>query len=72
MASFMGMILGIFLAFLVAVIVDLVLAFPVMFAWDASMPAIFKLPEITYWQAFSLLIVTSLLLKSGSTSNSCK
>ena len=33
--------------------------------WNALMPAIFKLPEIGFWQAIGLLILAQLLFKGG-------
>jgi membrane protein implicated in regulation of membrane protease activity len=35
-----------------------------MVAWNIAMPTILKLPRITYWQAFSFLLVVSILSNS--------
>jgi hypothetical protein len=70
MVSFLAAILAIAIAFFVMIVVDLVLAVPLMFAWDGVMPHVFHLPTISYWQAFAMLIVAGLLVKSTSSSTS--
>lgn len=52
-----------FVIVLVSVIFDLIYAFPLMWTWNYTMPKIFKLPVISYWEAFSLLILAGLLWK---------
>ena len=49
---------------------DLLLAFPLLYAWNYVIPELFKLPSISYWQAFALLIVATLLVKGSSSSSS--
>lgn len=39
-----------------------------MWLWNALMPAIFKLPEIGFWQAVGILILSQILFKSGHAS----
>lgn len=51
---------------LLALLVSLLFALPVMWCWDVVMPALFKLPEITYWQAWLLLILCNFLFKPSS------
>lgn len=41
----------------------------VMFAWNYTMPFLFELPVIGYWQAFWLYILSGLLIKSTQTNN---
>ena len=36
-----------------------------MWLWNALMPAIFKLPEIGFWQAIGLLVLAQILFKGG-------
>jgi hypothetical protein len=36
-----------------------------MWLWNALMPAIFRLPEIGFWQAVGLLILSQILFKGG-------
>lgn len=37
--------------------VEAIFAFPVMWAWDCVVPVITKLPELGYWQVFSLMFL---------------
>jgi hypothetical protein len=46
------------------VIVSFVLSLPVMLLWDAVVPTIFNLPEITWLQAWGLSLLCGLLFKS--------
>lgn len=51
-------------AVVLVVVVSFVLSLPVMLLWDAVVPAIFKLPEITWMQAWGLSLLCGLLFKS--------
>lgn len=66
--SFGGFFLFVFLAF--------ILGFFIMLLWNWLMPTLFSLPEITYWQAWGLFILSKLLFGTGrhhkSHSNSSK
>jgi len=42
-----------------------VISFVVMLLWNAVIPDVFKLPEISYRQAFLLLILSRLLFGTG-------
>jgi len=33
--------------------------------WNITMPQVFNLNTVTFWQAFRLLLISSLLFKSG-------
>ena len=48
-----------------AVFFGLLVAWPLMWAWNYVMPVVFSLPVVTYWQAFSLYVVSVLLIKAG-------
>lgn len=48
----------------VATGLSLLLAFPITWLWNSLMPAIFDLPVITFWQAFGLNLLSSLLIRS--------
>ena len=52
-----GIVLGVGLAFL--------LGFVVQALWNWLLPGIFGFPEITYWQAWGLLILAHILLGGG-------
>jgi len=53
----------------VSFIVSLAMAFPVMLLWNWLMPVIFGLTSIGYWQAFGLMILSTLLFKSSVSSS---
>jgi hypothetical protein len=42
---------------------------PLMILWDWLMPALFGLPEITFWQACGLQLLATILFKSTSVTN---
>lgn len=48
-------------ALIVAVGLDFLLAIPTMYLWNWLMPKIFNLTTITYWQAWGLSLLASLL-----------
>ncbi len=54
---------------LLAVGVSLVFALPVYFLWNALMPDIFGLIEITFWQAFGLMVLSGMLFKDDTISS---
>lgn len=45
----------------------LLFALPTWILWNWLMPAIFKLPEISIFQAFGLLLLSGFLFKPSST-----
>jgi hypothetical protein len=47
----------------IAAIAALVLGFVVMALWNALIPEIFKGPEIGFWQAIGLLLLSHILLR---------
>ena len=48
------------------IIVAIVFAFPVMWLWNWLMPPIFGLPGIGFLQALGLMVLSGLLIRSGS------
>lgn len=46
------------------VIYSAIVSLPVMLLWDWIMPTLFDLPEITWLQAWGLLMLCGLLFKS--------
>ena len=52
---------------ILASILSLLIAIPVMILWNWLMPVIFGLTEITVFQAFGLSILSAFLFKSRST-----
>ena len=57
---------AIIFALLVAFIVDLIFAAPLMLLWNALIPTIFGLGKITFWQAFGLEILVGILFNPTS------
>lgn len=45
-------------------------ALPVMWLWNFVIPEVFKLPMLNFYQAWALLLLTSLLVKSSGGSSS--
>ena len=65
-----GAKIGIVVGIAVAVLCLLALCGAVtMWLWNALMPVIFKLPEIGFWQAVGVLILSHILFKGGFTSH---
>jgi hypothetical protein len=56
------------LAFIVGFIIAFTAIFtvPVWLLWNWLMPTIFGLPQIGFWQALGVLILSSILFKSTS------
>lgn len=52
-----GIVIGAVMAF--------VFGWLVMLLWNWLMPVIFSLPQITFWQAWGLVVLTHLLFKAG-------
>jgi hypothetical protein len=50
-------------------IVAVLLGYPLMLLWNWLMPVIFNLPEISFWQAIGLNILSSILFKSSNIKN---
>jgi len=48
-------------------IVIVILGYPLMLLWNWLMPIIFGLPEITFWQAIGLNVLSTILFKSTTT-----
>jgi hypothetical protein len=72
----LGLLIGIgaiFAVFALALIVGLIVAWPILLIWNYLMPDIFGLVEISYWQAFWIYFLANLLTKgSGYSSTSSR
>lgn len=49
------------------VLIALVMSLPTMWLWNWLMPVIFKLPEITFWQALGLNVLSGIFFKNSTT-----
>ena len=66
------MLVGIFAIIGVVVFVagfGIVLAFPIKWCWNYTMPMLFELPVITWGQAWCLNFLAGCLIKSTQTNN---
>lgn len=60
---------GALMLFLGFSVIAIVAALPLMLLWNWLMPVLFGLVKITFWQAFGLLFLSSILFKSTNPSN---
>ncbi len=66
-------ILGIVILFVITIFFfALLLAGPTYYLWNWLMPIIFKLPEITFWQALGLNFLSGIFFKKGSSTTTKK
>jgi succinate dehydrogenase hydrophobic anchor subunit len=49
---------------LILILIPLVVAL-FQWLWNITMPQVFNLNTVTFWQAFRLLLISSLLFRSG-------
>lgn len=56
--------------FVVAFLLGMVMAWPVMWIWNYMMPDLFGMPELTYWQAFWGSFMAKLIFPNNSVSTS--
>ena len=57
------------MAFLLIPLVMAIVIAIFQWLWNITLPDVFGLKQITYWQAFRLLILASLLFGAGNASN---
>lgn len=50
-------------ALVVIIIFSLLIAFPIKWLWNGVMPDVFGLPEITFWKAYGMYLLSHLLLR---------
>ena len=48
------------------VVIAALLGYPLMWLWNWLMPILFKLPQITFWQAVGLNALSGILFKSSA------
>lgn len=59
--------LGAFVALIVlAFLISLIAAWPVMILWNWLIPTLFGLSSITFWQSWGLLMLCGFLFKSSN------
>lgn len=67
---FFAIILAIAVALIAYAALGLILAPFIVMLWNACMPEIFGLPEIDYWTAYSLYLLSVFLFGRSSSSSS--
>jgi membrane protein required for beta-lactamase induction len=72
MDTIMNVLSAISLAFLIAVVLALLIGGPLWLLWNWLMPLIFGLPQITFWQAVGLNMLSSILFKTNINTNKNK
>ena len=71
MGDFLGAIVVILVAVIVICVVGLLLAFPTMLLWNGALvPAVTFAKPITWLQAWGLMILSGLMIKSTTSNNS--
>ncbi len=56
----------VFIGVCVNIMIGLLYAYPVMLAWNFTMPLVFELPVINYWLAFGFFMLSDMLLKKST------
>jgi hypothetical protein len=69
MNTILNVLTTISFTFLIAVVLALLIGGPLWLLWNWLMPLIFGLPQITFWQAVGLNILSSILFKNSITTN---
>lgn len=49
------------------ILLVMICGYPLMWLWNWLMPTIFNLPQITFWQAVGLNLLSSILFKTNIT-----
>lgn len=52
------------LTVIIIAIIGLIVAIPVYYLWNWIMPQVFAISAITYWQAWGIYLLASILFKS--------
>jgi hypothetical protein len=53
----------------IVVLISLFMAWPVMLLWNWLIPSIFGLKFLSFWEAWGIMFLSSLLFKSSSSSS---
>ena len=59
----------VFYVIILAALLGIFISFPIEWCWNATMPYLFKLHEITWWQAWCLSFLSHCFIKSNLTTN---
>jgi hypothetical protein len=47
----------------ILILVVMIMGYPLMLLWNWVMPSIFNLPQISFWQAVGLNLLSAILIK---------
>lgn len=70
MEPFSKLVFGVLMVVAVAGLVAVVLGWPTMLLWNSTVPEVFGLSALTFWQAVRLNVLCALLFKSSGSSSS--
>jgi hypothetical protein len=70
MENIISWAIGAIIISLISAALGLLVAFPVMWLWNAFFPAVFGFKAITWTQALCLYVLCSILIKSHGSSSS--
>lgn len=65
----MKVLLGFLGVLIMAMILAILMALPVMWLWNYLMPELFGLATIHFWQALAMSMLSSILFKGSSSSS---
>lgn len=70
MDSLISVLASVVIGIFVIGFVSLFIAFPIMWCWNAVMPAVWGLTQITWGQAWCLMFLSGMLIKSSNVNSS--
>ncbi len=62
----LGYIIGVLIAFALMAGIALLIAFPIKWTWNVTMPYLFALPTITWGKAWCLYFLANCLIKNNT------
>jgi len=65
-------ILSLAFALFAVFVISIIIALPVMWLWNETLPELFGFKEIDFWMAFKVSLLASTLFKSHSSSSNKK
>lgn len=49
-------------------VIGIIVALPLMLLWNWLLPDLFNIPEISFWQALGMFLLTGILFRTSSSS----
>jgi hypothetical protein len=66
LAKLLGIIIGVVIVLAILAIGSIIAAIPMYILWNWLMPELFGLKVVTFWQAWGMVFLTSILFKNSS------